>query len=192
MGEVGMFAKHKPKNIMSQKHNRKSIRLKGYDYSSAGLYFITICTQNRLHQFGEIKNGEMILNENGKIVNHVWDDLRNRFENILLHSFVIMPNHIHGIVQIVGVGLCSTQNNGNFVNDGGQGRAVAPTVGDIICAFKSITTKLHNTLNDTPGFKLWQRNYFEHIIRTQKSYEIISNYIQSNPSKWSIDCMNIP
>ncbi|MCQ2608929.1 MAG: transposase [Bacteroidales bacterium] len=176
---------------MPQKHNRKSIRLKGYDYSSEGLYFITICTQNRIHQFGKIVNGKMIMNTNGEIVNRVWNELSHRFPTVKLHSFIIMPNHIHGIVQIVGAGLCSARNVGENNGIYGAGQSPAPTVDDIVCAFKSLTTKLYNSLNDTPGYKLWQRNYYEHIIRTQKSYENISNYIQSNPSRWDSDCMNL-
>lgn len=83
-------------------HHRKSIRLKGYDYSQAGLYFITICCQDRAHLFGEIENGEMILNEYGKIANQCWLEIPNHFPNAILHEHIIMPNHIHGIVELVG------------------------------------------------------------------------------------------
>ncbi|MCL2328973.1 MAG: transposase [Bacteroidetes bacterium] len=101
-------------------HHRRSIRLKGYDYSQAGMYFVTICVQNREHLFGEIVDGEMILNDAGKMVEKEWVDLKNRFPNIELHEFVVMPNHFHGIIQIVdnvgggGVGAipcgCPVQN----------------------------------------------------------------------------------
>jgi len=84
-----------------QIHHRRSIRLKGYDYSQAGLYFITICVQNREHLFGKIVDGEMILNDAGKMVEKEWVDLKNRFPNIELHEFIVMPNHFHGIIQIV-------------------------------------------------------------------------------------------
>ncbi len=91
-------------------------------------------------------------------------------------------------MESVGAVLCSAPFIGEKMEYTGQ--SPARTVGDIVCAFKSLTTKLYNSTNDTPGYKLWQRNYYEHIIRTQKSYENISNYIRSNPSKWDSDCMN--
>ncbi|MCQ2605742.1 MAG: transposase [Bacteroidales bacterium] len=175
---------------MPQKYNRRSIRLVGYDYSLDGLYFITICTKNRLHQFGEIINGEMILNDNGKIA---LQELKNtekiRNGDVILHSHIVMPNHVHFILQIVnpcrGVPRTPIANN-----DGNVGvcntplRSPSKTVGSIVRGYKcSVSHRL--------GFSVWQRNYFEHIIRTSKSYEIISNYILSNPLKWDTDCMNV-
>jgi len=93
-------------------HHRRSIRLKGYDYSQAGLYFITICTQNQLCLFGEIKNEEMILNDAGKMIEHQWQNLICRFNGIQLHKFITMPNHFHGIVECVGAPLVGAQNAG--------------------------------------------------------------------------------
>lgn len=92
--------------------NRKSIRLKGYDYSQAGLYFVTICTQNRAHLFGNIKNGEMILNDAGKMVETEWMKLTDRYKNIQLHEYVVMPNHFHAIFQIVGATLAVAPDMG--------------------------------------------------------------------------------
>jgi len=185
---------------MPQKHNRKSIRLKGYDYSSEGLYFITICTQNRIHQFGKIVNGKMILNTNGEIALH---ELQNteiiRKGNVILHSYVVMPNHVHFIIQIINscrgvprtplgkkendVGKCNTPlmnigNNRGVCNT--PLRAPSNNVGAIVRGYKCSVSK-------QIGFPIWQRNYYECIIRTQKSYENISNYIQSNPSRWHSD-----
>jgi REP-associated tyrosine transposase len=91
-------------------HHRRSIRLKGYDYSQAGLYFITICTQNRLCLFGEIENGGMQINDAGIMIEHQWQELIYRFDNIKLHEFIVMPNHFHGIIKFVGVPLVGTQN----------------------------------------------------------------------------------
>ena len=91
-------------------HHRRSIRLKGYDYSQAGLYFVTICTQNQLCLFGEIKNDEIISNDAGKMVEHQWQNLICRFDNIKLHKFIVMPNHFHGIVECVGAPLVGAQN----------------------------------------------------------------------------------
>ncbi|MEO9145446.1 MAG: transposase [Ginsengibacter sp.] len=186
-------------------HHRRSIRLKGYDYSQAGAYFITICTNDRKCVFGEITNGEMMLNDYGKIANDEWEKLPQRFPNFELDVFQIMPNHMHGIVLLnesVGAGLAPAQN------DNGATARVAPTktVGDIVGAYKSLVAneclkifKLNwETVNragvnragvnpaPTMG-KLWQRNYYEHIIRNEQSYQTISNYIINNPDNWSSD-----
>jgi len=172
-------------------HHRRSIRLKGYDYSNAGYYYVTICTQDRLHLFGGIADGEMILNDAGKMIKYQWQQLICRFENIELHEFVIMPNHFHGIIELVGVPLVGTPNPGQP-----QGIAptvcFAPTLGDVIGAFKSLTTNdyiLNVTHNNWPRFnkKIWQRNYYEHIIRDEKSFYKISEYIRTNPLLWQDD-----
>ena len=172
-------------------HHRRSIRLKGYDYSQAGLYFITICTQNRLCLFGEIENGEMILNDPGIMIEHQWQELIYCFDNIKLHEFIVMPNHFHGIIEFVGVPLVGTQNM-EQPSTMGQPQGIAPTVGDMVGAFKSLTTNEYIRgvkNNDWSRFnkKLWQRNYYEHIIRDEKSYYRILEYIKTNPRKWQDD-----
>jgi putative transposase len=159
---------------------RKTIRLKGYDYSRAGLYFITICTQDRLCLFGKIENGLMILNDAGHRVNQWWDELKNKYNFIELHEQIIMPNHFHGIIQIF-----STDPNG-------QTHRSAPTVNSIVQWFKTMTTNgyIRGVKNyGWPRFhkKLWQRNYYEHIIRDEISYHQISEYIQTNSLKWGDD-----
>jgi REP element-mobilizing transposase RayT len=162
--------------------------------------------------FGEIADGEMILNDAGKMVENEWKNLKNRFQNIELHEFIVMPNHFHGILQIVGATLVVAQNN-NMVaqndmiapnNNGATNKKattrvaptrVAPTtVGDIIGAFQSIVTV--NYIRAVKNFgwqsfdkKLWQRNYWEHIIRNEKSYSNIVNYIINNPEKWETDTL---
>ena len=100
------MAKYNP-NI----HHRKSIRLKGYDYSQAGLYFVTICCKNREYMFGNVKNGKMILNDAGKMVENEWLKLPKRFQNIELHEYTVMPNHFHSILEIVGATLMVAQND---------------------------------------------------------------------------------
>ena len=187
-------------------HHRRSIRLKGYDYTQAGLYFITICCQDGICRFGTVENGEMILNECGQIANDEWVKLSDRFPNFELDVFQIMPNHMHGIIFLndipVGAGFTpaqnngNTQNNGNIQNDGQSNddiRAtarVAPTVSDIVGAYKSLVTngclEIYKSKNETMG-KLWQRNYWEHIIRDEQSYQRISEYIINNPAKWAYD-----
>jgi putative transposase len=201
---------NKPK-YNPQIHHRRSIRLKGYDYSQAGLYFITICCQDRKYRFGKIENGEMILNELGTIAYNEWTKLVERFTNFELDVFQIMPNHMHGIIllnNVAGVdtltqlvqpqGLVPTYaiaQNGSITDcdDIGTGASPAPTnatIGEIIGAYKSLVfngcLKIYKSKNDLMG-KLWQRNYYEHIIRNAKSYENISNYIINNPAKWAED-----
>jgi len=197
-------------------HHRRSIRLKGYDYSQEGLYFITLCCQNRAHLFGYIFNKEMILNDAGKMIVNQWLQLPDRFNNIVLHEFVVMPNHFHSIVQIVGATLVvAPKTDSDIIKGQPQGIAptitptIAPTdndinneienvnkiektVGNIIGAFKSITTVEYiNGVknNNWKSFdrRLWERNYWEHIIRNEIAYQNISNYIINNPKKWSED-----
>lgn len=186
-------------------HHRRSIRLKGYDYSQAGAYFITICCHNRKCLFGEIAVGAglatalMTINEFGQIAYNEWIKLTERFENFELDVFQIMPNHIHGIIVLnnVGATLGVTQNDGNnqtdIVSNIRAGASPAPTnatVSDIVGAYKSLVAngclEIYKSKNETMG-KLWQRNYHENIIRNEQSYQTISNYIINNPAKWNVD-----
>ncbi len=169
-------------------HHRRSIRLKGYDYSQPGLYFITICVQDMNRIFGRVSNnGQMILNDAGKMIEIEWLNLKKRFPNIELHQYVVMPNHFHAILEIIEATLVATPLEVT-TND-------APTdknIGDIIGAFKSITTVEYIRGVKSLGWqpfnkKLWQRDYYEHIIRNELSYHRISTYIQNNPSKWLTD-----
>lgn len=186
------------------KHHRRSIRLKGYDYSQAGLYFITICTHNRVCLFGKIENGKMILNDAGRMVENEWLKLPEHFKNIALHEYVVMPNHFHAIMEIVGATLVVAQNDTVASNDNiasniekGQPQGIAPTgktVGNMVGAFESITTveyirgvKTNNW--QTFDKKLWQRNYWEHIIRDEQSQIKISEYIANNPANWNNDTL---
>jgi putative transposase len=177
-------------------HHRRSIRLKGYDYSQEGFYFVTVCTQSKRCLLGRIEKEQMVLNDAGKMIECQWNELVKRFTQIELDEYVVMPNHFHGIV-IVGAGLVPARNGAaNGITDGATTR-VAPTtgtttVGDIIGAFKSITTHeyINNVkTNNWPTFdgKLWQRNCFEHIIRNEKSLNQIREYIVKNPVKWQQD-----
>jgi putative transposase len=178
-------------------HHRRAIRLKGYDYSQEGLYYITICTYNHLHLFGKIENREMILNNAGRMVEQQWRELVCRFENIKLREFIVMPNHFHGIVESVGVPLWGTQNDRQTQETRqpqgiGQPQGIAPTVGDVVGAFKSLTTndyirKVKQKNWQSFDKKLWQRNFYEHIIRDQESNLKIAEYIQTNPLKWRED-----
>jgi putative transposase len=175
-------------------HNRQSNRLKGYDYSACGLYFITICCQNMEHRFGnvvKIKNlhdAIMDFNEPGNMVNKEWLNLKTRFPNIELHEFQTMPNHFHGIIEILDVA------DGHRPTDDTE-KPKNNTICDMMDAFKSLTTVAYingvKNLN-WPQFdkKLWQRNFHDHIIRNETEYIRISNYILNNPSKWHEDKFN--
>ncbi len=160
-------------------HHRRSIRIPRYDYSSPGMYFITICTNNRELLFGDIVDGEMVLNEYGNIISETWQWLDVHYKFIQLHEWIIMPNHLHGIIE--------------YCADCRGGSRIAPTVtkikplGRIIGVFKTVSTKQINNINKTPGQKLWQRNYWEQVIRDENDLNRIREYIINNPLKWPED-----
>ncbi len=154
-------------------HNRRSIRLKGYDYSRAGAYFVTICAQNNGEcLFGDIVGGEMVLNDAGRVVQAVWDDLPNHYVGVELDQYVIMPNHFHGIVVLGG--------------PVGPKRHGLP---EIIRGFKTFSSRRINAMRRTPGTRVWQRNYYERIIRDDGSMHRIRKYIADNPLKWELDLL---
>jgi REP element-mobilizing transposase RayT len=177
------------------KHHRRSIRLKGYDYTSQGAYFITIVAQSRKCLFGEIIEGEMILNEAGQMIVKWWNKLPNKFPHVILGAFVVMPNHFHGIIIIqknagADLRVCPEQTGEHT----GSPRPNA-SLPQIIQWFKTMTTNEYirgvNQLS-WPLFigKLWQRNYYEHIIRNEKSLQRITDYILANSSRWQNDREN--
>lgn len=172
-------------------HQRRSIRLRGYDYSQAGAYFVTIVTWRRETLFGDVVNGVMVLNDFGGIVREEWERTAFIRPRVVLGAFVIMPNHIHGI-------LTFTDNVVNDVNAGAT-RRVAPalsttlqsgSLGAVIGQFKSIVTKRINGLQNVSGRPVWQRNYHERIIRDESEMDRITRYIEVNPSRWAEDKEN--
>jgi REP element-mobilizing transposase RayT len=172
-----------------EKHHRRSIRLSGYDYAQAGAYFVTICAQNKACVFGQITDGQVKRNEAGHMLQCVWDALPGRFPTVELDAFVVMPNHIHGVVVIaqnVGATLVVAQDQRR------AGTRPAPTLGDIVGAFKSITTHQYALGVKERGWppftrRLWQRNYYEHVIRNEISLSAIRLYIEGNPVLWPYD-----
>ena len=170
-------------------HHRRSIRLRGYDYSKSGMYFVTICTQGRLRLFGDIVDGVMTLNDAGRMVRATWDEIPAHYSGIEIDHFTVMPNHIHGIIKLVGAGPCACPG------DAGHPRGGAPTVlslPDVVHRFKTMTTKKYTDGVKQHGWqpypaKLWQRNYYEHIIRDEEAYLKIAEYIQNNPQRWTED-----
>ena len=159
------------------------MRLRGYDYSSQGAYFITICTYQRACIFGKIIDDQMQLSPFGQIAKDCWQQIPTHFPNVDLNEYVIMPNHLHGIIGIkypVADGqLKTTEKFGNMMRPG--------ALSTIVRSFKSATTRQINILRDAPGTPIWQRNYYDHIIRDAVSYEQIQHYIRHNPLSWQID-----
>lgn len=182
-------------------HHRRSIRLKNYDYSQNGAYFVTMCVQNHMCLFGEITNGKMILNEFGIIVRDEWVKSAEIRWEIGLDEFIIIPNHFHGIVIINGrgdrpvaptTGIDDTSTIANVI----VGHTIQrnglkqKSIGSFIDGFKSSVTKRINGVRHTPGISVWQRNYYEHIIRNEESLLKIRNYIFNNPINWETDKEN--
>jgi len=173
-----------------QRHHRHSIRLQGYDYTQPGAYFVTICTHGRAPLFGAVVDGEMRLNTYGRIVHDEWFKTAQLRPYVVLYEdeFVVMPNHIHGIIWIV--------------DNVGATRRVAPTdnlpngpvpgsIGAIVGQFKSAVTRRINQRRGAPGARVWQRNYYEHIIRTERALNAIRRYIIENPLRWHLDRYNL-
>ena len=167
------------KNIID--HGRRTIRFENYDYSKKGLYFLTFCTQERKELFGEIKNGKIFLNESGKILLEEWKKLED--DNINLLEFCVMPNHFHGIIEIKSRVVRELPLHGEDNYERQRRKMIIPK---LVGKFKMLTAKKINILNDIRG-KMWQRNYYEHIIRNNDEYLKISNYIKNNPKNWKDD-----
>jgi REP element-mobilizing transposase RayT len=174
-----------------EKHHRRSIRLRGYDYSREGAYFVTICAQEHLCLFGEVVDGEMRLNDAGRIAKQCWLAIPDHFPHAQLDAFVVMPNHVHGIIVIVGARHHMDVGARHAVPLQEQfGRPVPGSIPTIIRSVKSATTKRINEIRNAPGTLIWQRNYYEHIIRDEESLNRIREYILSNPLRWHLDREN--
>lgn len=212
-------------------HNRRSIRLKGYEYSREGLYFVTLCCQNRESYFGKIKKGEQQLNEAGKMIEKWYWELENKFPDIRCREMVVMPNHFHCIIENVGADLCICPQSNQYVRPNKKqsepyachqnetddefsgehigspqrfsgehvgspqrfSNQIKPTsLSTVIQWFKTMTTNEYMRGVKTLGWKrfdgrLWQRNYWEHIIRNEEALNRITNYIIENPIRWETD-----
>jgi putative transposase len=191
-------------------HQRHSIRLKDYDYSQAGAYFVTICAWQRECLFGAIVNGEMAMNDMGRIVVAEWERTPKIRSNVELDAFTIMPNHFHAIFivhdNIVGahcmrpeyVELNTThaKSGKSRVQVEDRAHVSAPlrrqsgSIGSIVAGFKSATTKRINNFRNNPGCPAWQRNYYERVIRDEQELFRAREYIVNNPLKWELDQEN--
>ena len=174
--------------IPSQTQRRRSIRLPGYDYAQAGWYFVTVCTWGKASLFGEVLDESMRLNGIGRIVKECWNDLPSHFPGVISSEFIVMPNHIHGIVEIPdnrrGTACRAPTDRERFSHP------VAGSLPTIVRSFKSAATKSINQLRATPGAPVWQRNYYEQVIRNEKALNRIRQYILDNPAKWDDDPEN--
>lgn len=165
-------------------YHRRSVRLKSYDYSQQGAYYVTICTFQRICLFGEIENSETRLNQIGLIVQREWLRSAQIRSNLSLDEFIIMPNHLHGIIMIESDGVSpTTPRKPGLVRP-------ANSLSTIIWGFKSTVTKQVNWLRNSPDAPVWQRNYYEHVIRDEKDLERIREYIANNPARWAEDQEN--
>ncbi|MFA9404514.1 MAG: transposase [Anaerolineales bacterium] len=176
------------------KKGRRSIRLRNYNYSQPGAYFVTICALDRDCLFGDVVNGKVALNELGGIAQRCWYEIPDHFLNVELDEFIVMPNHVHGLIMIAGATHASPVQK--ILNTAQKPRRILPrgvksgSLGAIIGSYKSAVTRQINTIHNTPGAKLWQRNYYEHIIRSDNEMNRIRRYISQNPAKWKFDREN--
>ena len=185
-------------NSNKVQHQRRSIRLKEYDYSTPWWYYVTICTFERKYLFGKIIKGKMVINEFGNIVKEELLKTKEIRNNVDLDYYVIMPNHLHCIIIINGRGELNSPKGLNSTGNNEPGRIqYAPTndkfnspsqsLGAIIRGFKSVVTNRIRELTGDPELKIWQRNYYEHIIRNEIDLHSIRSYIELNPLKWELD-----
>ena len=168
-----------PMTYDPRRHHRRSIRLPGYDYAAAGAYFVTIVIEGRRCLLGTVDGGTVAPTEIGRAVAACWQALSEKYPHLELDEFVVMPNHLHGIV---------VSHDPPGVEGAGSPRPLSrPTLGQVVGFFKYQSTVAVNQLRATPGTKLWQRNYYEHIIRNDASRARIREYIATNPERWSAD-----
>ncbi len=179
--------------FMQNLPNRQSIRLRGFDYSQNGLYFCTICTHDRENLFGEIIDGKMVLNNAGKIIDYWLNQIPTKYNGVILDEYQIMPNHIHIIINIVGAGFPRPKTLGQilayFKYQSAKSVRLAKSGAGVVDLSGAETAPLQNKWVYIK--KIFQRNYYEHIIRDENEYTKICNYIQNNPKNWEKDKNNI-
>ena len=196
------------------KHHRRSIRLKGYDYTQPGAYFVTLVTQGRECLFGEIAAGEMRLNRFGQIAKREWERLSKRFPAVQIDAYVVMPNHVHGIIVIRGRGTAEllTDNDSEILrraptwksiaaadtdnprriptNREQFGQPVPGSIPTIIRSYKSAVTYRVNLIRNSGPAQVWQLNYYDHVVRDEAELNRIRQYISNNPLQWEMDREN--
>jgi REP element-mobilizing transposase RayT len=161
-----------------EKHHRRSIRLRGYDYTKTGAYFVTLVAQDRECLFGEVRNGEMHLSPAGRMIVRTWCEIPQHYPCVRTESFVLMPNHLHGVI------ILRPDDSDNPLS-----------LGNVIQRFKTLTTRryidgVYNEGWEPFNKRLWQRNYYERIIRNEAEWHAIRQYIANNPYRWDADPEN--
>ncbi|MBA2754319.1 MAG: transposase [Chloroflexia bacterium] len=159
-------------------HHRRSVRLRGHDYSDAGLYFVTICTARREPVLGKVRDDRVCLSDLGNLIAAEWMALPGRFPTIALDACVVMPDHLHGIIMLGAVPL-DERNQGPS--------ASSPTLGQVIGVFKSVSGIAANRVSGRSGASFWQRDYYERIIRDDAMLDHARRYIETNPARWAAD-----
>ncbi len=154
-------------------HNRHSLRLKDHDYSCAGAYFVTICSWRREFIFGNVVGGKIILNDCGRIVEKAWLDLPHHYQNIAVDEFNVLPDHFHGILFQIAIQQ--------------EEKAIRHGLSEIIRGFKSRSARQINLIRDTTGIPVWQRGFYDRIIRNSAEMNLIRRYIAENPTRWESD-----
>jgi putative transposase len=185
MGGFGSrpYIKESVMKTLSNKPVRRLLRLKNYNYQTPGAYFITLCTHQRENLFGRVFNEEMNLNEAGAIVESVWHDLPVHYSNVELDQFVVMPNHVHGIIVLckpIGAGLKPAPTNSRTHG-----------LPEIVRALKTFSSRKINQIYGRHSQPIWQQGYYEHVIRNDESLDRIRGYIVNNPLSWHLDRENI-
>jgi putative transposase len=185
--------------MVKSTHRRRTIRIRDYDYTQAGAYFITICTRNRECLLGKVVDSMVRLNETGRVVESVWLRTAMVRSNIELDAYVVMPNHFHAIFFIHDSGAVGATRrvaptkdlSGSIGNPWRSNGPKSGSVGAIMAQFKSLVTKRINNTLQYPGGSLWQRNYYEHVIRDEESMNRIREYIATNAQRWDLDRENL-
>jgi putative transposase len=167
-------------NYNPEFHHRRSIRLKGYNYSTAGAYFITICTHEREQLFGDILDRTMVLNKLGHIAQLHWEKLARHHPNLIVDRSVVMPNHLHGILIL----------DLSILHERGYPNEDIKSISEIIGSFKTFSAREINKIRKLKGVPVWQRNYYERIIRSETELDYVRQYIVNNPINWQTDINN--
>jgi len=174
----------------SERPRRRSIRLPGYDYSKAGAYFLTICAHEKQQLFGKVEDGNTVLNDAGRIVNSEWLKTGKIRIGIELDDWVVMPNHFHGILVFTECGETGTARRAP--TDRLFGKPVPGSLPTVVRSFKSAVTKRINQIRQKPGMPVWQRNYWDRVIRDASELDRLREYIQVNPAQWETDQLYPP